>query len=324
MKGKAGATEGTKGSTQRRQRPLDITVLMGGPSSEREVSIMSGTAIADALERAGHTVTRSDIAPDEFSALERDEADLFFIALHGDFGESGDVQRLCEARGRRYTGSGPEASQLALDKAAAKQFFRRANLPTPDWMIIEEYHSPGDVRKWLEELPPPVVLKPVDGGSSVDITIARDAARRDAALEDLIDKYGRAMLEAFVDGRELTVGILGEVALPMLEVVPAREFYDFEAKYSDDAGTQYTFDHGLSAETCQGVQSDALQAHKVLGCRDMSRVDFLLDADGVAQVLEINTIPGFTSHSLLPMAAAKVGISFEQLVDRIANMAISR
>ena len=303
---------------------LDVTVLMGGPSSEREVSMASGTAIADGLVRVGHRVTRADISPTDCSALDRAGIDVVFIALHGDFGESGGVQAMCEARGLRYTGSGPKASEQAIDKAASKQIFKRAGLKTPDWMILEEFHPPHKVRRWLSEIPPPVVIKPVDGGSSVDITIARDEARRDRAIDEMVDKYGRIMLERLVEGREMTVGILGDEPLPVLEVIPAREFYDLTAKYSDDAGTRYEFDHGLSDEAAAALRADAMTAHRSLDCRDMSRVDFILDADGVGQVLEINTIPGFTSHSLLPMAAAKVGIGFDDLVGRIVGMAMQR
>jgi len=310
--------------TYRTERPLDITVLMGGPSAEREISLISGKAIAEGLRRAGHSVTCADVLPNDTSALDRKNADVVFIALHGEFGESGQVQQLCEDRGLAYTGSPQRASELAMDKAAAKEIFRQAGLPTPDWMIIEEYHGPQLYRKWLRELPPPVVLKPVNGGSSIDITIAHDEQERDEALEAMIDVYGRCMLEAFVPGREMTVGILGTEALPVLEIVPARPFYDYTAKYADGAGTRYVFDHGLDDETASQLRQMAWAAHEALGCRDLSRVDFILDAQGTAQLLEVNTIPGFTSHSLVPMAAAHAGIGFEELVDRLAMMAFAR
>lgn len=305
-------------------RPLDITVLMGGPSAEREVSIMSGTLISDALERIGHRVTRGDISPSDTSALDRDGVDVVFIALHGRFGESGEVQTLCEKRQLRYTGSGARASELAMDKPAAKQIFRRCGLNTPDWMIIEDFHDPEVLKYWMEEIPPPVVIKPVDGGSSIDIYIARDVTERDRIIEEMLDDYGRVMLEGFVEGRELTVGILADQALPLLEIVPKNEFYDYHAKYSDESGTEYSFDHGLDAGIVEAGRQVALAAHRSLGCRDFSRVDFILDRAGELQVLELNTIPGFTAHSLLPMAAAHAGISFEQIVDRLVQMAMQR
>ncbi|MBS3734720.1 MAG: D-alanine--D-alanine ligase [Phycisphaerae bacterium] len=316
------AREGTPGPGP--SGPLDITVLTGGPSSERAVSLASGAAVAGALERCGHRVTPADIDRTDATALDREGLDVVFIALHGDFGESGDVQDLCEQRHLAYTGSDATASRLALDKAAAKQLFRRAGLTTPNWMILEHYHVPSQMHRWLAELPPPVVCKPVDGGSSVDITIARDTAARDAALERLLDDYGRALVEAYVPGREVTVGILADEALPVLEVVPQGEFYDYRAKYADDAGTRYTFEHGLGDDVCARLQAAARTAHDALGCRDMSRVDFVLDEAGTAHVLEINTIPGFTSHSLLPKAAARVGVSFEALVNRLVALAAER
>lgn len=315
-----GKAVGSSGSV----RPLDVTVLMGGPSSEREVSIWSGTAIADALERLSHRVTRADITPNDTSALDRPGIDVVFIALHGEFGESGEVQAMCEARGLAYTGSPPRASEMSMDKAAAKQISKRAGVATPDWMIVEDFHTPEQVAEWLPQLPPPVVLKPVDGGSSVDIVIARDGAQRDLVLGEMLDRYGRVMLERFIPGRELTVSILGDQTLPVLEIIPGREFYDYTAKYADAAGTRYVFDHGLPAKLTQAVQRDAWTVHSALGCRDMSRVDFILDENNTLQFLEINTIPGFTIHSLLPMAAAKVGISFDQLCDRLVAMAAGR
>jgi len=324
MDSESAAREGAAVGLARRSRALDITVLMGGPSAERDVSIASGTAIADALARVGHKVIRADISPTDVSALDRPGIDVVFIALHGEFGESGEVQGLCEARSLRYTGSGPRSSQLAMDKAATKQICRRQGLATPEWVVVEQFQVPAQVARQLNLLPLPVVLKPVDGGSSVDIVIARDAAERDGALDMLLDKYSRALVERYVEGREITVSILGDEALPVLEIIPSREFYDLRAKYADDAGTRYVFDHGLSDEMVQAVQAAALTAHAALGCRDMSRVDFILDEHAVAHLLELNTIPGFTSHSLLPKAAARVGISFDELVDRIASMAMQR
>ena len=303
---------------------LDITVLMGGPSSEREVSLITGAAIADALERNGHRVTRSDISPDDLSALDRPGMDLVFIALHGDFGESGEVQRLCEQRGLRYIGSPPRASELAIDKAAAKEVFAAAGLKVAPGAVIDKDQSPQDVAAVLASFPLPVVLKPIDGGSSVDVIIARTAEDREAGVMTLLAKYGRFLLEQFIHGRELTVGILGEQALPIIEILPDGQFYDYRAKYSDQAQTRYVFDHDIPEAKVREIQQAAVAAFKSLHCRDISRVDFILDEQGTPWVLEINTIPGFTSHSLVPKAAARIGLSFDQLVQRIANMAMAR
>jgi D-alanine-D-alanine ligase len=301
---------------------LDITVLMGGPSSEREVSLVSGAAIAVGLESRGHRVTRADISPSDASSLDRPGIDVVFIALHGEFGESGGVQELCEARGLRYTGSPPDASALAMDKDASKRTFRAAGVATPDWVVVETFAGGSQAR--MEALGLPVVVKPIDGGSSVDVTIAKDAAARDAAIGRLLDKYGRAMVERFVRGREFTVGVLGERTLPVLEIIPSREFYDYTAKYAADSGTRYVFDHGLGEEVVAAMETAALAAHRALGCRDMSRVDFIVPPNGRPEALEVNTIPGFTGHSLLPMAAAKSGIGFAELVSQIVNMAMRR
>jgi len=305
-----------------RRRVLDITVLMGGPSSEREVSLLSGAAIADGLSRCGHTVTRSDISPSNLAALDRPGIDVVFIALHGQFGESGDVQRLCEQRGLRYIGSPPQASELAMDKWASKAVFQAAGVTTPEGVLVTGLAGNG--KRALESLGLPVVLKPVDGGSSVDVTIAHSAAQRDAAATSLLGTYGQFLAEQFIPGRELTVSILGEQPLPVIEIVPDGAFYDYRAKYSDDAATQYLFDHNLAPETVATLQSQALAAHKALGCRDLSRVDFILTDASQGYVLEINTIPGFTSHSLLPKAAARIGVTFDELVNTIANMAMER
>lgn len=306
--------------------PLDVLVLMGGPSSEREVSLLSGAAVADALAGLGHRVRRSDIGPSDAAALDGpDRPDVVFIALHGEFGEDGQVQRLCEDRGLAYVGSGPKASELGMDKAASKQFYRRAGLRTPDWRVIEEFDAPARRQGWLDEIGLPCVVKPLDGGSSVDVVIAPSAEQRDDALAGLLVKYGRAMVERFVKGREMTVGVLGDGigALPVIEIRPKRAFYNYQAKYFDD-DTEYLFDHGLSGSTVAALQEAAVRAHDALGCRDLSRTDFLLDEAGVAWVLETNTIPGFTSHSLVPKAAAKAGLTFATLCERLCKMALER
>ena len=313
----AGPTGATGGSR-------NVTVLMGGPSAEREVSLASGRAIAAGLRRLGHRVIEADIGPRDTAALDAPGIDVVFIALHGAFGESGEVQELCEQRGLAYTGSGPRASRLAMDKVASKEVFRAQGVLTPDWAVVESSHAATRRRELLAHVGLPAVVKPIDGGSSLDVVIARDAARRDIALEELLAKYGRILVERFVAGRELTVGILGEQALPVLEIVPAREFYDYTAKYADGSGTQYRFDLGLAEATVRAAEAASLASYRALGCRDMLRVDFILDDAGQAWMLEVNTIPGFTGHSLLPMAAARAGVSFDRLVGRLVELAHAR
>ena len=308
----------------KKARVLDITVLMGGPSSERDVSFESGQAIADALARRGHRVTPSDISPADVSALDRRGIDVVFIALHGAFGESGEVQDLCEARGLRYTGSGPAASRLAMDKAAAKERFRLAGVHVPEGVVVAAKEPADTAARAVAALGLPAVIKPVDGGSSVDVTITDDPALRDQAIRDVVGKYGQALVEQFIKGRELTVGILGEEPLPIIQIIPDGRFYDKFAKYHKDSKTQYILDHGLDAATCRRLQAEALAAYRSLGCRDMSRVDFLLPADGTPYCLELNNIPGFTSHSLLPKAAQQAGIGFDELVQRLVDMAMAR
>ena len=309
--------------TQARRKVLDITVLMGGPSMEREVSLVSGRAVAEGLARRGHKVTTADISPRDVSALDRPDIAVVFLALHGEFGEDGQVQRLCEARGLAYTGSGPAASATAMDKIASKEVFRTAGLVTPPWAVLDKSTKPRRQAKLLDDIGLPCVLKPAGGGSSVDITIARDEAARDQAVEQLLARYGLALVESFITGREMTVGVLGEATLPPIEIKPAREFYDYFAKYQDDA-TQYLVNPAMDAAPEQLMRAWALAAHRALGCRDFSRVDFILTAQGVPHVLEVNTIPGFTSHSLLPKAAAAAGIPFDELCDRMVQMALAR
>lgn len=303
---------------------FDITVLMGGSSFEREVSLMSGENVSTALEAAGHRVTRADITPIDTSALQRPGIDVVFIALHGEFGESGEVQQLCEDRGLKYIGSSPRASMLGMDKIASKQLFRRDGLTTPDWTIIENFQHPDEAKALVEKIPLPVVVKPIDGGSSVDVVIAHDESTRATAVEDQLDTYGRCMIEKFVIGRELTVGILGNKTLPIIEIVTPHTFYDYSAKYEDNSGTDFIFPDDMDIETTQRIYNAAITTHESIRARDISRVDFILDAKGVLQVLEINTIPGFTTHSLVPLSARKAGIEMPELADKIVKMAIKR
>lgn len=296
---------------------LDVTVLAGGPGPEREVSLQSGWAIYEALSRLGYRAELCDIHPNDLSALHR-PADIVFIALHGAFGEDGTLQEELDRRGIPYTGSGALASRRAMDKADAKQCFERARVPTPPYEVL---HA-GNLDERAARIRTPAVVKPVDSGSSVDISIVRTPAVLKKAAADLVERYGQVLVEQFVRGPELTVGVLADEALPVCEIRTRREFYDYQAKYVDD-DTQYLFEPDLPDSFLRHVQDVALAAHRALGCRVFSRVDVMVDADRQQPfVLEVNTIPGFTSHSLLPKAAARMGIGFDDLCQRIVELSL--
>lgn len=301
-------------------RGLKITVLSGGPSAEREVSLASGRAVADALRRLHGDVDVADISPDDLSALDRN-VDAIFIALHGTFGEDGQLQRMLEKRRIVYCGSGAAASELAMNKVASKRRFVEAGIPTPRFDVVRRNRVTEIAARWR----PPIVLKPIAEGSSVDCHLIREADALGPALDRLLDAYEECLIERYIDGPELTVSILDDIALPVCEIRTPRDFYDFQAKYLDDS-TAYIFDGiPLPPDCLENVQRLSLAAHRALGCRHFSRVDWKVDAaTREPYCLEVNTIPGFTDHSLLPKAAARAGISFERLCARIVELALGR
>jgi D-alanine-D-alanine ligase len=289
-----------------------VTVLAGGPSAEREVSLASGQAVAEALRRRGHDVLLTDIGPDNLAALGRD-ADVVFPALHGTFGEDGTIQRIMEQRGIRFVGSGSQASALAIDKVATKRVATDLGIPTPAYEVVT---PPGE-----PTLPLPVVVKPIAQGSSVGTTIVRDARELTPTVQAVAGTYGRALVERFVPGDELTVGILGEQTLPPICIQPSRDFYDYEAKYRDEH-TEYLFESGHSSALLERLSGLSRRIFKALGCRHLARVDWMVEPDGRPWFLEVNTLPGFTSHSLVPKAAERIGIPFDELVERLVRMAL--
>lgn len=304
------------------RQKLAVTVLCGGPSSEREVSLKSGAAVAAGLRAAGHDVIEADISPTDLSALSRADVDVAFIALHGAFGEDGTVQRILEDRGIAYTGSGPPASRIAMHKQAAKEMFEAAGLPVPRGRVVGQMHA-RTVTDLIEQLGLPLVTKPVGGGSSILVNICRTREEINRGVCDILSAGEVALVEEFIDGRELTIGILDNSALPVIELRTSRDFYDYVAKYKGNY-TEYVFDTGLDAATYRHVQQLAELAHAALGCRDFSRVDIRLDRVGRPFILELNSIPGFTEKSLLPKAARKAGVEFPALVDGIARRTMSR
>jgi D-alanine-D-alanine ligase len=293
-----------------------VAVLMGGPSAEREVSLRSGAACSAALRRAGWRVYDVDVRGPEF-VLEPDTA-VAFLALHGTFGEDGTLQRLLEERRVAYTGCGAQASSDCFDKIRAKGIFLEARVPTPKCEVL----TPASVREVTLEVP--YVVKPARQGSSVGISVVRESGQLAAALEEAFRFDDRVLAEEFVDGRELTVGILGVEALPVVEVRPKSGFYDYSSKYTVGA-SEYEVPARMSDAATRAVQAAAVAAFRAAGCRDYARVDVLLDRrNEQPSVLEINTLPGMTETSLLPKAAAAVGIGFEELCSRMAEMALER
>ena len=304
---------------ERKVKTLDITVLAGGPGGERDVSLQSGAGVAAALRKLGHRVTVSDIDAGNLSALDR-HADFVFIALHGEFGEDGALQEELERRGVPFNGSGAAASRMAMNKVLTKRVAQSHGIPTPAFAVVKE----NDVECAVREVGVPAMVKPAASGSSVDTSLVRTAETLRHAAGAVAAKYGEALVEQYITGRELTVGVLGDQALPPCEIRTKREFYNYAAKYIDN-DTQYLFDIDLPADLLARVQALSLQAHAAIGCAVISRVDWMIDAKTMEPyLLEINTLPGFTSHSLVPKSAARIGISFEGLCQKIIELSLER
>lgn len=302
-------------------KPLHITLLAGGISRERDISLASGAQIAAALRRCGHHVVEADIGPDNLAALDYRPCDLVFPALHGTFGEDGQLQEILEARDLAYVGSGPAASRLAMDKAAAKNVLAENCIATPNWQVVS-------ANKYKESWTPrsgigyPCVIKPISDGSSVACRICNDITEARAHLEETLPQYGAMLVEKFIVGPELTVGILDGQTLPIIQIRPATAFYDYQAKYQRD-DTEYLFDLSLPPALLEKVASMASKTYNCIGSRHLARVDVMVDQRSMEpMVLELNSLPGFTSHSLVPKAAARAGIPFDELCDRLACMAV--
>ena len=292
----------------------NITVLMGGPGSEREVSLRSGNAVAKALEAGGAVVTACEVGSD--CCVEIPEGtDFVFNLIHGTFGEDGELQALLDARGVCYTGEGVDGSRVAFDKILSKKKFDEHGIPTVRWEILQ--------RDELPKMPLPMVLKAPLQGSSVGVHIVRDTSEIAAALEDCLCYGDEVLVEEFFEGRELTVGIVGDTAFPIVEIVPREGFYDYEHKYTKGA-SEYFCPAQIDEVTTKRIQDAALAAHRALGLETYSRVDVMLAPDGTINVLEANTIPGMTETSLLPKAASALGMSFTELCDRIAEISLKR
>ncbi|MGD0770333.1 MAG: D-alanine--D-alanine ligase [Tepidisphaeraceae bacterium] len=298
---------------------MKVTVLYGGPSAEREVSLVSGQAVIDALRSVGHDVFPSDVSPSDLSGLDH-PADVVFPVLHGAFGESGELQEILEQRRLPFVGSGSKASRIGIDKVRTKQLWEKAGLPTPPYRVIRR----GDV---IPSFPGSCVVKAVDSGSSIDVYLCKAPAEGSAeaaeAIQQVLSRHESALVEKFIDGIEVTVGILEEKPLAPIRIVPKRDFFDYEAKYRA-TDTEHRFDTGLPVEIVERCRDLARRANEAVGARDLARIDIMLDKSNHPYLLEINTLPGFTPRSLLPEAAKHAGIEFGPLVDRLVRRAAAR
>jgi D-alanine-D-alanine ligase len=304
-----------------------VAVLKGGRSLERQVSLRSGARVEDALDRLGHEVVSIDVALDLIRRLRETEPEVAFIAMHGRDGEDGTVQELLEILGIPHTGSGVLACARATDKVLAKHLMVEAGIPTPEFFAFNEtaFRELGAAEAlpaMEERLDFPIVVKPSSQGSALGIKFARSASDVPAALVAAFSYDSRVLLERYVDGRDLAVSILADEPLPVVEAVPRDdEFYDFEARY-EIGRTDFVCPASLPNGLTEQAQDLALRTYGLLGCSAFARVDLMLDAAGELTVLEANPIPGLTETSLLPQAAEAAGISFDELVGRILELAL--
>lgn len=293
-----------------------IGVLMGGTSAERDISLRSGKSVLNALKRMGYVARAIDVGADICEVLRKEKVDIAFLVLHGGTGEDGSIQGMLEVMGIPYTGSGVLASALAMDKLASKKAFVFDGLKVPEFEVLRKGESPT--------LPMPFVVKPVREGSSIGVSIVKKEEELQAALDAAISYTGMAIVEQYVKGREVHIGILRNRALGGVEVRPAVEFYDFRAKYDTSSGTKYILPPEIDADLYEDAKKIALRAHVAIGARGATRVDLLINGQGEIFVLEVNTIPGMTETSLLPKIASLEGLSFDDLVEEILKDAMDK
>ncbi|MCB0858699.1 MAG: D-alanine--D-alanine ligase [Solirubrobacterales bacterium] len=304
---------------------MKIALLQGGRSLERGVSIRSGQRVTEALLDLGHEVDVMDLGPDLVGRLEANRPDAAFIALHGTEGEDGTIQSLLELLDIPYTGPGVAACKRCMDKSLAKYILREHGLPTPDWVTyteaaIRDFGAASTFGAAVERVGIPLVAKPCSQGSSLGVKVVTEAGQIPNALITALSYDNRALLEGWVNGRELAVSVLGGEALPVVEAIPTESnTYDFEARY-EIGGASFECPADLTDSQTAEVERVALDAYRALGCSGFSRVDIILADDG-PQVLEINAIPGLTETSLLPQSAEAAGLDFNAMVQRILDLA---
>jgi len=306
---------------------MRILVLLGGASAEREVSLASGARVADALRAKGHDVTTADPEADPLAILPQARAaDVVWMALHGGAGEDGTIQALFDLAGVRYTGSGHLASALAMDKDLSKQLFRAAGVPTAEWRMVRagdgtDWTAPTFTEEMIAALGLPLVVKPSKQGSTVGLTVVKAAAELAPAVTEAFRHDDEVMLETFVPGRELTVGVLDDAPMPVGEIIPKHELYDYECKYTPGMAEEI-FPAAIPDAVRDAAQRQAMAAYRALKLAGCARIDFRLHPTDGLFCLEANTLPGMTGTSLVPQAAAAMGMDFPTLCERIALAAV--
>jgi D-alanine-D-alanine ligase len=300
-----------------------VAVLLGGNSSEREVSLRSGAAVAAAMRKGGHTVETIDPALTPLAAVDWKRFDVCFLALHGGEGEDGRIQQWLEDRGVAYTGSGPAASRAGMSKSTAKELFRRHSVPTPDFFLVDETEDLDATSRKVTQFGLPVILKPDHEGSSIGVGLVRNLADLPARLAESRRYDPLVVIERFIVGRELTVAVLDRQSLPVVEIVGKPDVFDYQSKYANDE-IECRFDLDLPPMKVQEVQQVAVGAMAATGATGLARVDVMLDAQGRPWALEVNTVPGMTDHSVAPKAAAATGMDLSALCDWILSDALRR
>lgn len=301
---------------------LTIAVISGGNSAEREISLRSGAAVSQALAERGHKIVSIDPAQVDLKQYRWSGVDVAFIALHGSFGEDGQVQRILADAEMPFTGSDAQASQLAFSKSASKERFLLHNVPTAPYVLIHESDSAQRIQQQANSLGYPLVVKPDTQGSSLGVSFVFSDEDLPIALTQCfhLDSFG--ILETAISGTEWTVGMLDDDPMPLIRIETPRPFFDFHAKYEDDA-TQYNFDFDVTSDVIRRIEATAQNACRALGVSGLSRVDIMLDRFNRPWVLEINTVPGLTDHSLVPKAAARMGMTLGQLCENTIHSCLA-
>jgi D-alanine-D-alanine ligase len=303
-------------------KQLKVAVLTGGIGAEREISLQSGNSVAEALKKAGFNVVTFDIRPDRLDILDDNSIDVFFPALHGQFGEDGQLQRILEDKSLLFTGSGSAASKSAFEKMTSKRLFTDKGVTVPKAAEFDNQIETEELEEQLGSSIDKYVIKPIRQGSSVGVSIVPTAREAIKIARETMNQFGNCMIEEFIPGSEVTVGILCGKTLPIIEIRTQNNFYNYHAKYLDEK-TNFLFDTIIEPSIAAAINQAALDCFDAVGCRHFARVDFILGEDNVPYALEINTIPGFTTHSLLPKAAARAGLSMSKLCSKIIETAYS-